>query len=311
MRMKFLWVFILFLVAIFDWGCQNSSPVMPANEGLTQLHLEFVGAPITLPGLTKPTMAEVSGYQKIVIAVYSEGEVTDDLQLRQPLASTEIQLAPNDTAFSGQLLAPVGSKRLFVVQLFEFQSKAASNALDSTLILSYCGRKSGVLIELGKINQVSMQLYPVPIKRQRVVLWGLPSVAKLGATSFEFPVGIATLDSLRGIQFDMQFAREGMETEALSISPLGENFSDYDFNNLNERRTRIVLFDRTSNRGFMLPVADLCAVPMPLLQAKINLAEVPLKANDRLQIDLQNGRVTVAHNFNLAVYAVPGSLFIE
>jgi hypothetical protein len=158
---------------------------------------------------------------------------------------------------------------------------------------------------------VSIQLYPVPIKGQRVVLWGLPAVVKFGATSFDFPVGLATRDSLRGIQFDLQFERVGMVTESISISPLGEQFSDYDFNNLSERETRIILFDRTSNRGFMPPVADLCAVPMPLLWAKINLSKVQVRANDRLQIDLKNGRVTIETNFNLAVYAVPGSVLIE
>jgi hypothetical protein len=245
-----------------------------------------------------------------VIEVYETGLVTDNLMLNQPISKTEIIIEPGSNTFEGTFEVPAGKNRLFIGKLFEKPTREASGQQDSLSFISYCGRQAGVTIEIDRLNEVVLQLYPVPIHGKRIVLWSWPVTIKAG-TIPPIAVGITTLDTLRGIQFDVDFNPQVLRIQSIEATLLSGMVSDFYFNDISGVGTRIIAFNQNEQRNIVFPIVDPCAEPFSFLN--LNLKSIPGQSLNVQKIDLilKNARIAALNYVPLEVFFIPAAIAVE
>lgn len=295
------------LVLLF-FNCQTNMSVDPSKIAHTIVNVQFTGFEITDLSINKSRMNPLA-FEKIVIEVFEMGQVTDNLTRNQPMCRTEIDIEPGSSTFEGTIEVPAGENRLFIGKLFEKPTQIIPGEQDTLSFISYCGRQAGVKIEIDRLNEVILQLYPVPIHGKRIVLWTWPITIKADKIP-PVPIGIATLDTLRGIQFDVDFNPQVLQIQSIEKTPVFDAFSDIYFNYINEIGTRIVTFNQTEQRNILYPVVDLCAEPSSFLN--LNLMTVPGQSLNIQKIDLilKNARVSALNYVPLEVFLVPAVISV-
>lgn len=290
---------ILILLIFIAAGCVKQPVTPPGNLGQIELKLNFHGEAITQPEFSKRTAAAGAYFSKMLIDIYETGTQTECLNEVMPFLTTELEIDMATGTFAGEFEVPAGNDRLLRLRLYETALTG-----DSTQTLTYAGRRAGVEIAVDQINEIEMDLYPVPIKNKRIVLWVDPLQEIPDQSLLSVPVAVATADSLLGFQFDVEFIPADMEIEELQKTALSENFSDIHFNPVSEQSTRVVIFDRTDRRNALQPTCDVTAVPEPFVYLKTRSLDESVVGSTNYSISLQNGVVNTIDFLPLEVWAV-------
>jgi len=297
--------FSIFIVGVFVMlNCQNLTPLKVSDGGKVNLTFNFVGKEITQNDLKKLSAAR---FTRILIAAYQSGNFLDPRREEEPVTILEIELAPQATRFEGQLNLPAGSDWRLVVSLFEAVDAEAILPGEILEALSYTGRRDGITVLPEKVSEITINLFPVPIPNRRVVLWAGTTGSPTNLSEV-LPIGIATMDSLRGIQFDLEFNPPVITTAAVNATELAKNFSDLHFNNLPGKGTRILLFDQTANQTPVVPLVAVTALPEPLLEVILKKTDTTNASNQIIQVSFNNGIVNAPGYRYLEVFAVPGEI---
>lgn len=295
------------LLALYLMACQNQAPISPGNSALIELRLNLIGEQITQPGFLKYSP---SNFTRLNVLVYAEGAVTDCLDEREPLVTKALEISPDDGTFEGILTVPAGENRLFVVKLFEQSLADTGITVNPTVFLSYCGRQAGVSIQTGEVHTISVDLYPVPVQQKRVVFWVYSVSLAVDSSRISLPIGVATLDSLRGLQFDLRANPSIVKIDSVYAAETGPQFSNLLFNHIPEQGDRVIIFDQTNRYHALPPVYDACAVPIPAFLLDVTLDTEQIYETSLIDIFLQSGVVSVKDFHNLEVYAIDGQINI-
>ena len=278
--------------------CENHSPFGPEADGLVALQLNFLGRPIRSGKLHK---LPVHNFSHLMVEIYSE-EITSSTAEISPLATTTIKIDSSATAFEGRLTLPAGEKRFLVVRLFESKQ---DNIAESS-VLSYCGKTRNVSIFPGKSNEVTVDLFPVPIKNRRVVFWLESAQMEPETLVAEVPFLLASLDSIRGIQFDLVFEPAVVRTDSISKNEVTRQFSDILYNETTNQGTRIIMFDQTQNSPWLTPNSDACAAPIALFQLNVRVTNPTLEA---VEMSIERAIVSIRNFEEIEVFAIPARIF--
>ncbi len=308
MAKNFAGVLISFF--LFFLNCQTPLPVDPSSTAQTIVKVQFNGVEITDLNLHKSGLNCLLAYEKIVIEVYETGLVTDNLMLNQPISKTEIVIEPGSNTFEGRLEVPAGKNRLFIGKLFEKPTQGAVGQQDTLSFISYCGRQAGVTIEINQLNEVVLQLYPVPIRGKRIVLWTWPVTIKAGIIP-PVAMGISTMDTLRGIQFDVDFKPQVLRIQSIEGTLLSGMVSDFYFNDISEVGTRIVAFNRTEQRNIVFPIIDPCAEPFSFLRINLKTISGQSLTVQKIDLILKNARISALNYVPLEVFFIPAAIAVE
>jgi len=182
------------------WQCrENLSPLSPEPGAPLALRLSFHGRLLSRSAeLGKArTAAEVQRISRIEARVFaSEGGAVLD--------SAIIPLGSEQFTFRADLTVPSGSGRVVEVDAFEeIDDDDKGNSFFS--VLAWRGRKTGITVVRRDTVRVAVQLFPVPIPGQRVVLEVGDGAGTRGSTGNPVTLALANLDRIRGLQFDLLY----------------------------------------------------------------------------------------------------------
>lgn len=294
---------ILLILLIVLMNCQTHIPVEPFQMVPTIVNVQFNGYEITDRYLSKSGSHQASAFEKIKIEVYDIGQVTDNITQNQPIAVTEISIAAGATTFEGKIEVPAGKNRLFIGKLYE------KTVQDTLAFISYAGRQGGVAIEIDRLNEVTLPLYPVPIRGKRVVLWTWPVTIKANNIP-PVMVGITTQDTLRGIQFDVDFNPPVLQIQAIDTTALSSRISEIYFSNFQDVGTRIVAFSQSAQRDILFPVGDISAEPLAFMKMNLMIRPGQPLNIEKIGLIFKNARISALNYVPLDVFFVPAMLTI-
>jgi hypothetical protein len=280
-------------------ACSGQSPVNPETDGLVALELNFVGRPVRTHFLSKTA---AHPFTHLMLEIYEKEITADSPADLAPLATATIEIDPAATTFEGRLALPAGDKRVLLARLFETAGEAS--ALSDSTVVSYCGKIRDLSILPGQVNEIVLDLFPAPIKHRRVVFWLESVQISPEANTAQIPVRIATLDSLRGFQFDLAFEPPRVSTDSISKNDAARLFSTIQFNDIPGARTRILMFDQTPGSPWIVPLANACAPPVSLIGVHVRWSE----HQEIIQVTMEQGIVSAQNFKDLEVYAIPAQI---
>lgn len=283
------WLFIALLLV--STGC-DQTPVNPGRAGMIDLKLNIIGKPVGY--LAKAAHP----FTRLTVEVFTTENTAADLA---PLAAVTIELDTNTTAFEGRLTLPAGENRFLLAQLYE--KSGTTSALAESSVVSYCGKKNNLSIQAGQVHEITLDLFPAPIRHRRVVFWLESVQPELTAGTTGLPVKIATLDSLRGLQFDLVFNPTGVTTDSVSRKEATALFSSIQFNNISGG-TRILLFDQSTQSHWILPLPDACFASVLLFDVRVRLP----KDYEIIQVTMEKVIVSTRNLESLEVFVVPAQI---
>lgn len=288
---------LLFALLLVSTGC-DQTPVNPGRAGIIDLKLNFIGRPVSSANLAKAAHL----FTHLTLEVFATESAVNTPNDLAPLAAVTIELDSNATSFEGRLTLPAGENRFLVAKLYE--KSGATSALAESSVVSYCGKKNNLSIQAGQVNEITLDLFPAPIRHRRVVFWVESVQAELARNTAEIPVKIATLDSLRGLQFDLVFDPPDVTTDSVSRKEAAGLFSTVQFNDIPNRGVRILLFDQTTNSRWILPLSSPCFAPVLLFGVQVRLPE----AYEIIQVTMEEIIVSTQNLKNLEIYVVPAQI---
>ena len=218
------------------------------------------------------------------------------------LSRATVTVSPGASEFSAELEVPAGDDRRIVVEVW-----SDSAALpDAGSVLEYRGVRPHVSIVPNASQEVGITLYPLPIAGERVVMIAGSAGGASGSQGNQAPVLLITSDSIRALQFDLQF--EGdlivpdsvVQGEANTLANLESNLVSTD----RGEALRCLLFD---NSGQILPpLAD----PTALLAVEFRVNSTASRG-DSSNVVLTDFVVLNARREQLQVISIPGVFKIQ
>lgn len=283
--------------AITGLACSSSSPTASGNANLA-LQLEFVTGVLhpVEPGSRLPKTAGIQQINRIEIFVFFD---------RDTLAHTAVSIPAGDSTFSASLEVEPGEDRRVVVE-------AWSDNIESESLLEYRGVASGVRIESGIEQRVTVTLFPLAIPGRRVVMIAGDGAGAPGTNRNLVPFSVISADELRALQVDVH-ANMNNNVEGFGLSPRDatreENLplQSLDSNVINTTgipTLRVVLFDDT---GRILPPHE---EPIQLFEVSFQV-NPQIAVGTRYRIWMSNIVVRAAGNNQLEVLSLDGQFEVR
>lgn len=184
-------------------ACSSSQPTASSRANLA-LQLEFIKGVLHQgeAGNHLLKSANIQQVNRIEIYVF----FADDT-----LAHRAIRIPPGDSTFAAALDVAPGEDRRIVVE-------AWSDNLEAENLLEYRGVTSGVRIESGIEQHVTVTLFPLAIPGRRVVMIAGRGAGAPGANRNPVPFSVISADSLRALQLDVH-ANVNNNAEGFGLSP--------------------------------------------------------------------------------------------
>lgn len=300
---------ILVLTLLFAFAglqCQeNSSPLSPRGGAIVALRLSFHGRLLSRPAevvKTRPKASAVQRISRLEVRVFaSEGGAVLD--------SVTIPLDSEQQTFRADLTVPTGTNRVIEVDAFEeFFDKGE----DLVSVLTCRGRATGITVLRRDTVRVPVQLFPVPILGQRVVLDVSDGSGTRGSTGNPVALALANLDQIRGLQFDLLYNNDLVAPAR--FNPLGRiaGFNGIRAETVLDRTEsrlvyRVVIFDQSNPPGEIAPVGRTLE-PETIAQILFNVASGTGAATDTLK--LISAVATTASLRNLEVFVKDDGVFV-
>lgn len=291
--------FLIFLLVA--GSCDHRSPVNPENAAELALQLNFRGYPVRNGAVQKISNRV---FTHLTVEIYADEFTPTRAFEVTPIAASTIEIDSASTAFEGRLTLPAGENRFLLARLFESLDDSMT-ILDSTAV-SYCGKVRDLTIHAGQINEITLDLFPVPIKNRRVVFSIESAPIDAEYQTAEIPVRLASLDSIRGIQFDLTFEPSVAATDSMTKAEATLPFSNVQFNDLPTGGTRFLVFDQTANSPWLVPLGTACADPTPLFKIHVNITD---PNQEIIQISMERAVVSPQNFAELDVFVIPGRIF--
>jgi hypothetical protein len=288
-----------------SWQCdQRSQPLSPQGDAAISLRLAFHGRLLSRPadlgkGAQTAAMQRVS---RIVVRVFASAEDTVALD------SVVIALDPGQQTFRENLTAPTGTGRVVEADAFEEFFDEGEN---SFFALTWRGRKTGINVLRSDTVRATVDLFPVPIPGQRVILDVGDGSGTRGSTGNAVPIALANLDRIRGLQFDLLYNNDIVDPAR--FNPLGRiaGFNGIRAETVLDRTEsrlvyRVIIFDQSNPPGEIAPVGRTLE-PETIAQILFNVASGTGAATDTLK--LVSGVATTADLQNLEVFVKDDGVF--
>lgn len=195
--------FCILTAILSGLACSSSQPTA-SNHANLALQLKFVKGVLHPGGAGNYLLrsANIQQVNRIEIYVF----FADDT-----LAHTTIRIPPGDSTFSAALDVAPGEDRRIVVE-------AWTDNLGVESLLEYRGVTSGVQIESGVEQHVTVTLFPLAIPGRRVVMIAGNGVGAPGANRNLVPFSVISADSLRALQLDVH-ANVNNNAQGFGLSP--------------------------------------------------------------------------------------------
>ncbi len=300
-------LFLTLLVAFAGWQCrESSSPLAPRQDAVVALRLSFNGRLLSRSaafGKARQMPLNVQQISFIVARVFASeaGAVLD---------SVIIQLDAGQQTFRGDLTVPTGTGRVIEVEAFEeIDGGDKGNSFFSAL--AWRGRKTGINVLRNDTARVAVQLFPVPILGQRVVLEVGDGTGIRGSANNPVALALANLDPIQELQFDLLYNND-LVTPA-RFNPLGRIAG---FKGISAEITvdqsetnlvyRVQILDQSESPGEIAPVGRTLE-PETIAQIFFNIASGTGAATDTLK--LVSAIATTANSQNLEVFVKDDGIF--
>lgn len=278
-------------------ACSSSQPTA-SNPANLALQLEFVKGVLhrSEAGNYLRKSVNIQQVNRIEIYVFFDQDT---------LAHTTIRIPPGDSTFSASLDVTPGEDRRIVVE-------AWSDDLEVGSLLEYRGVTSGVQIESGVEQHVTVTLFPLAIPGRRVVMIAGSGAGAAGANRNLVPFSVISADDLRAVQLDVH-ANVNNNAEGFGLSPrdatrdVGLPLQNLDSNIIattGPPTLRVVLFD---DAGRTLPPQE----------KPSRLFEVNFQVNSQVapgtiyRIWISNVAVRAAGNNQLEVLSLDGQFEVR
>lgn len=278
-------------------ACSSSQPTASSRANLA-LQLEFIQGVLHQgeAGNHLLKSANIQQVNRIEIYVF----FADDT-----LVHRAIRIPPGDSTFAAALDVAPGEDRRIVVE-------AWSDNLEAESLLEYRGVTSGVRIESGIEQHVTVTLFPLAIPGRRVVMIAGRGAGAPGANRNPVPFSVISADSLRALQLDVH-ANVNNNAEEFGLSPRGatrdaglplQNLESNIITTAANPTLRILLFDEA---GRTLPPKD-----EPNRLFEVNFQVNPQVAPGTVfRIWVSNVAVRAAGNNQLEVLSLDGQFEVR
>jgi len=273
------------LIALAGLQChENSSPLSPRDGAPVDLRLSFHGRLLSRPAEFGKARQRPSGVQRISLIVArvfasEAGAVLD---------SVTIPLDSEQQTFRADLTVPSGPGRVVEVDAFEEIIDDDDEGNLFAFVLAWRGRKVGINVLRRDTVRVAVQLFPVPILGQRVVLEVSDGAGTRGSTGNPVALALANLDRIQGLQFDLLY--NNALVAPARFNPLGRiaGFNsiraDTVLDQTESRRVyRVLIFDQRNPPGEIAPVGRTLE-PETIAQMLFNVASGTGAATDTLKL---------------------------
>ncbi len=293
------------LIAFAGLQCrENSSPLSPRDGVPVALRLSFHGRLLSRPAEFGRARQKPSGVQRIsrleARVFASEGGAVLD--------SVTISLDSEQQTFRADLTVPTGTNRVIEVDAFEEFFDKGEELIS---VLTCRGRATGITVLRRDTVRVSVQLFPVPIRGQRVVLDVGNGSGARGSTGNPVALALANLDQIRGLQFDLLYNND-LVTPA-QFNPLGRiaGFNGIRAETVTDQTEtrlvyRVIIFDQSNQPREIAPVGRTLE-PETIAQILFNVASGAGAATDTLK--LVSAVATTANLRQLEVFIKDDGIF--
>jgi hypothetical protein len=201
------------------------------------------------------------------------------------LDSVTIPLDSEQQTFRADLTVPTGTNRVIEVDAFE---EIFDDSERRVTVLTCRGRATGITVLRRDTVRVAVQLFPVPIRGQRVVLDVGNGSGARSSTGNPVALALANLDQIRGLQFDLLYNND-LVTPA-RFNPLGRIAG---FNGIRAETVadqtesrlvyRVIIFDQGNPPGEIAPVGRTLE-PETIAQILFDVASGSGAATDTLTL---------------------------